>query len=232
MKQLLAVTLCLALLFSIGGAAWADVPGQRKNAVAELYSAEGTYTDDVGNVESYSYHVPQLNADTPDAQAINQEVAENFADYVEAQFENMGGGYSLWSWHTDWHGYWHGSKLFLLIETDLNGGLHRFGAYGYDFENDCRVTGDKILKELGLTEEDYLANLREKVQLMFEDMFASHPQRDAFGYDELLERTLKELSMEQPVFIDGAGQIETIVKVYVPAGAGYQYYLVTPYAYG
>lgn len=231
MKRLYAIALSLTMLFSIGCPAWAEVPGQHKNPVSELYSAEGTYTDDIGNVESYSYHVPQLNADTPAAKEINQEITERFAYYVEAQFENMGGRYSLWSWHTNWHSYWHGSKLFLLIETDLDGGLHELGAYGYDFDNNRRVTGDMILKELGLTEEDYLENLREKVQLMFEDMFSSSPMKDAF-YDELLERTLSELGMEQPMFINGTGQIETIVKIYVPAGAGRQYYLVTPYAYG
>lgn len=231
MKQLLAITLCLTLLFSLGNTAWGEVPGYCKNAVSELYSAEGTYTDDVGNVESFSYHVPQLNADTPDAQTINEEIADQFAYYVEAQLENMKGGYSLWSWHTNWHSYWHGSKLFLQIETDLNGGLREMGAFGYDFEKNCRVTGEMILKEFGLTEEDYLKNLYEKVQLMFEDMFSSNPMKDEF-YDELLEKTLSELSMEQPMFIDGIGQIETIVKIYVPAGAGMQYYLVTPYAYG
>ena len=231
MRRLLAIALSLTLLFSIGSMAWAEVPGQHKNAVTELYSTEGTYTDDVGNIETYSYHVPQLNADSTDAKEINQEISDHFAYYVEAQLENMEGGYSLWSWHTSWHSYWHGSKLFLLIETDLNGGLHEIGAYGYDFENNCRVTGDMVLRELGLTEADYLMNLREKVELMFEEMFSSSPMKDAF-YDELLERTLNELSMEQPMFIDGAGQIETIVKIYVPAGAGYQFYLVTPYAYG
>ena len=231
MKKMFAGILCLALLLVLGTGAWAEVPAPQKNAVSELYSAEGTYTDDVGNVESYSYHVPQLNADTPDANEINQEIAERFACYVEAQLENMAGGYSLWSWHTSWHSYWHGSKLFLLIETDLNGGLHELGAYGYDFENNCRVTGDMVLEALGLTEEYYLENLREKVQLMFEDMFASSPMKEVF-YDDLLEKTLSELSMEQPMFIDGAGQIETIVRVYVPAGAGRQNYLVTPFAYG
>lgn len=231
MKHLFAIALCLTLLLSVGCTAWAEVPGQHKNAVTELYSAEGTYTDDIGNVENYSYHVPQLNADTQAAKEINQEISERFAYYVEAQFENMDGKYSLWSWHTNWHSYWHGSQLFLLLETDLNGGLHELGAYGYDFENDCRVTGDMILKDFGLTEEDYLNNLREKTELMFEDMFSSNPMKDEF-YDELLERTLSELSMEQPMFIDGAGQIETIVKVYIPAGAGYQFYPVTPCSYG
>lgn len=231
MRRLLAIAMSITLLISIGGMAWAEAPGPYKNVVTELYSAEGTYTDDVGNIESYSYHVPQLNADSSDAKEINQEISDHFAYYVEAQLENMEGGYSLWSWHTSWHSYWRGNELFLLIETDLNGGLHEIGAYGYDFEHNCRVTGDMVLKELGLTEADYLMNLREKVEFMFEDMFSSNPMKDVF-YDELLERTLNGLSMTQPMFINGSGQIETIVKVYIPAGAGFQYYLVTPYVYG
>ena len=232
MKRMLAIAMTLALLFSIGGMAWAEVPGSYKNAVTELYSAEGTYTDDVGNIESYSYHVPQLNADTPAAKEINQEIAQRFGEPVESQFANMAEGYSLWFWRNTWHSYWHGGLLFLLIEAEMEGDFHDYAAYSYDFENDCRVTGEMILQELGITQEVYLENLREKVQLMFEDRFADHPHREDFGYDELLARTLDGLDMEQPMFIDGAGQLETIVKFYVPAGAVWYYHLVTPFAYG
>ena len=92
MRRLLAFAMSLMLLCSIGSMAWAEIPGPHKNAVTELYSAEGTYTDDVGNIESYSYHVPQLNADSSDAKEINQEISDHFAYYVEAQLENMEGG--------------------------------------------------------------------------------------------------------------------------------------------
>lgn len=232
MKKLFSITLCLLLFFSIDVMAWAELPGPHKNVVTELYSAEGTYTDDVGNIESYSYHVPQINVDTPAAKEINQEITERFGEPVESQFANMTEGYSLWFWRNTWHSYWHGSRLFLLIEAEMEGDFNDYAVYGYDFENDCHVTSEMILQELGITQEVYLENLREKVQLMFEDTFAGHPQREEFGYDELLAKTMEGLDLAQPMFIDGSGQLETIVKFYVPAGAGWYYHLVTPFAYG
>ena len=232
MKNILAIMLSLALLLALGGAAFAEGPGQHKNAVTELYSAEGTYTDTVGNVENYSYHVPQLNVATPAAEEINREIAERFGAIVEAQFENMAGDYSLWSWHAQWHAYWRDNVLFLQLEADENGGFHELAAYGYDFENDRRVTNDMLLAKLGITEEDYMENLREKTALMFEGMYGSIPNKEALGYDELLEKTLNWLDMEQPMFIDGVGQIETIIRFASFAGAEWYYHLVTPFAYG
>ena len=232
MKKLLAIMLCLFLLAAFGAAASAEETAVRENAVTELYSAEGTYTDSIGNVETYSFHVPQLHVDTPAAQEINQEIAERFGSYVKEQIKNMAEGYSLWSWYTGWHAYWYGGELFLLIEADLEGGFHDIAAFGYDFEKDCRVSNKAILQQLGISEEKYMENLREKTQLMFEDMYGSLPDKEAFGYDELLQKTMDWLDADQPMFIDGNGQIETIVKIASVAGAEWYYHLVTPFSYG
>lgn len=206
----------------------------RKNSVTELYSAEGVYADSVGNVESYCYHVPQLTADTAAAKEINREISERFGGYVENQFENMAGGYSLWSWNTGWHAYWYGSQLFLVLSSDSNGGFTDRAAYGFDFEKECRVSNGMILEELGISEEVYLSNLKEKVGLMLEDMCSSltEEQRAMFGYDGLMQKTLDWADLEQPMFIDGTGQIVTIVKIASLAGADWYYHLATPFAYG
>ena len=99
MKKLFFVILTLALFLFTGlPAACADQSCQ--NAVSELYSVNGYYKDDVGNQTTYSYHVPQINADTPAAKEINAEIAENFGERVEIHFKYMEGGYSLWSRHT------------------------------------------------------------------------------------------------------------------------------------
>lgn len=234
MKKLLSFSLCVTLLLALCAGAWAETPKLHENAVTELYSAEGIYTDSVGNVESYSYHVPQINADTPDAVELNREIAERYGESVKDQFHNMEDGYSLWSWNIRWHPYWHGDQLFLLLEADFDGDFRDFAAYGYDFEKGCRLTNERILAELDISEETYLENLREKVQLMFEGMYGSYSEADkkAFGYDKMLESTLGWLDMEQPMFLDGTGQVETIVKIASIAGAGWYYHLATPFAYG
>ena len=232
MKKTASVLLALCLLFTFTAAACAEAPV--KNAVLELYSAEGIYEDSVGNVEQYSYHVPQIYANSLDADEINAEIAERFGRYVESQLENMEGGYSLWSWNVEWHAYWTGTQLFLLITADTDGGFTDTAAYGYDFKTDSRVTNEMILKQKGITEEEYLENLKEKVQLMFEDMYGNLPEesKKAFGYDEMLEKTLGWLDLEQPMFLDGMGEVETIVKIASVAGAEWYYHLATPFAYG
>ena len=77
MKKTTSVFLTLFFLFTILPAAHADLP--RQNAICELYSVDGYYEDDVGNRETYSYHVPQINDKTSAAVDINAEIAKNVA---------------------------------------------------------------------------------------------------------------------------------------------------------
>ena len=232
MKKTASVLLALCLLLSFTAAACAEAPVQ--NAVLELCSAEGIYTDSVGNTEQYSYHVPQIYANSLAADEMNAEIAERFGKVAESQFENMEGGYSLWSRNVEWHAYWSGTWLFLLITADTEGSFTDYAAYGYDFGTDARITNEMILQQKGITEEEYLENLKEKVELMFEDMYGKYPEKDreAFGCDELLEKTLGWLDAEQPMFLDGMGEVETIVKIASIAGAEWYYHLATPFAYG
>ena len=86
-----------------------------------------------------------------------------------------------------------------------------------------------ILEQMGISEEEYLQNLKEKVQELYERIHASIPEdlRVKSDYYELLEKTLEWQTMEQPMFINQFGEIETISKVGEMAGAGRDYYLVT-----
>ena len=48
----------------------------------------------------------------------------------------------------------------------------------------------------------------------------------------MLQKTLAWADMDQPMFIDGVGTVETIVKIASIAGADWYYHLATPFAYG
>ena len=234
MKRITVLLLLLCLFALSGPFARAETPVLHKNRVRELYSTEGVYTDSAGNVELYSYHVPQIDADSPAAQKLNREIEKSFGLTVEYQFENMADGLSLWSWDCRWHAYWYGSQLFLLLSADEEGDFINYAAYGYDFENDCRVTNSMILEQLEITEDTYLKNLREKVGLLLEEMYGNLSEREKayLDYDRLYEKTMSWQSMEQPMYLDGTGQLVTIAKVASAAGAEWYYHLVTPFAYG
>ena len=78
MNKTISMILSILLMLTMVPAACAA----KQNAVLELYSADRYYEDSVGNGMTYSYHVPQINADTPAAKEINTEIAENFGERV------------------------------------------------------------------------------------------------------------------------------------------------------
>ena len=227
MKRILSIMLILQVLFAVLPAGDADQTYQ--NAIIELYSVDGFYEDGVGNRETYSYHVPQINDNTPAAEELNAEIAKNFGERVETQFKNMEGGYSLWSRRTGWEAFWNGSQVFLLITAALEGDYTEYGAYGYDFESGSRVTNDMILKQKGLSEEQYLEKLREATTALFDERYQPIPEgvETSLSHDSLLGDTLGWLSAEQPIFLNRFGEIETWVWIATPAGAGRYNHLVT-----
>ena len=231
MKKTICVFLTVVMILAIGVTASAEQPYQ--NPVYELYSADGVYTDSVGNEGTYSYHVPQIFADSAAADEINAEIAANFGERVETQFHNMNGGHSIWCRNTEWHAYWNGSQLFLLIKADIDGDCDEYGAYGYDFETDSRVTNAMILEQREISEEAYLENLREAARSMFEKGISGIPADvlETSDYAELREKTLAWQTMEEPMFVDQFGEIETIALIGAMAGAGQYYHLLTPFVH-
>ena len=232
MKRIGSVLLTLCLVFACASLAFADQT--QRMPVCELYSADGWYEDDIGNSWEYSFHVPQINASSPDAEEINAEIAKQFGSRVEAHFGYMERKTSFSSAKTGWEAYWSGDQLFLLVSSELTGDYTDYAAYGYDFETGTRVTNAMILEQRGITEEEYLENLKEAVRLLFEDMEITIPEgvKTNLSREVLLEKTLNRLDMEQPMFINQFGEIETIVKIASVAGAGWYYYLATPFGYG
>lgn len=231
MKKPISVFLAVMMILAIGAPASAEMTHQ--NPVYELYSADGVYTDSVGNEGNYSYHVPQIFADSAAAGEVNAEIAANFGERVETQFHNMEGGHSIWCPNTEWHSYWDGSQLFLLIKADVDGDCDEYGAYGYDFETDSRVTNAMILEQRGISEEAYLENLREAARSMFEKGISGIPSDvlETSDYAELREKTLAWQTMEEPMFVDQFGEIETIALIGAMAGAGRYYHLLTPFVH-
>lgn len=229
MKRSFSFLLVLFLLLTVMPVSYADRP--LETSVYELYSVEGAYEDGVGNRTLYSYHIPQILASTPAADEINREIAETFGKPVEDQFQYMEDGFSLSLLEAGWESYWHGSQLFLLITGEYDADLTEYGAYGYDFETGERITNGMILKQKGLSEEQYLEALTEAVTRLFDEQFTPPPEgvETSLTRDSLLEETLGWLSADQPIFLNREGEIETWVEIATPAGAGKYSHLIAPF---
>lgn len=230
MKRPFSFLLILFLLLTVMPVSYADRP--LETSVYELYSVEGSYEDGVGNRTLYSYHIPQILDSAPAADEINREIAETFGKPVEEQFQYMEDGVSLSLQETRWESYWNGSQLFLLIISEYDADLTEYGAYGYDFETGERITNEMILKQKGISEEQYLKALTEAVTRFFDEQFQPLPEGVETGLsrDSLLEDTLGWLSAERPIFLNREGEIETWVEIATPAGAGKYSHLIAPFS--
>ena len=202
-----------------------------QSAVSELYSVEGTYTDDVGNREEYSYHVPQINDNTPDADEINAEIAKNFGETVEDAFHRMEGGFSLVCRNTGWKAFWNDRQMFLILRADTPNDLIEYAAYGYDFDSKSRITNEMILEQQRISIDDYLENLKEAAKSLFEEKNAGYPEdkREDGDYGNLLKRTMEMQTMELPMYLDQEGEIAVITEICVFAGSGRYKYLIRPF---
>ncbi len=226
MKRTFSLLLVLCMLAALSVNAFAEMP--RADAVRELYTAEGFYFDEIGNEYVYNYHVPQINDDTPAADEINAEIAEEFGKIVEYQFDNMEDELSLWCRDISWISSWSGSELFLLVCAHEESDITKYHAFAYDFASGERLTNEMILRERGITPEEYAERLREKVISTFEERnaFLSEEKRELI-YDNMLSSTLSWLEDNEDIFIDRFGQIEVPVRFCSIAGAGYYYHIVT-----
>lgn len=250
-KRSLSTFLVFLLLLGLAASAMAEPV---RNAVTELYSADGSYQDEIGNYFWYSYHVPQIDPEAVSecvlttenddhteqtavdaAEEINAEIRERFGEAVEEQFSNMREELSLWMLDISWKAYWNGDRLYLLVSEETDWGFTDYAVYGFDFVAGQRVTNEMVLAQAGVEESVYRENLREKTQLIYEDLYRSLPeeQRENAGYYEQLERTVSDENLDEAVlFLDGTGEIEAVMKIYSLAGADWYYHLVTPFAYG
>ena len=70
--------------------------------IGELYSEDFDYTDSVGNSGHYTYHVPQITADTQGAAAINRAIEDVYGPIVREELESVSGGSSLFYLSITW----------------------------------------------------------------------------------------------------------------------------------
>ena len=87
--------------------------------ITEVYDEEDSFTDEYGTEYSYICHVPQLEADTPEAKAINWEIMESFGNDVQATLDAAESGETPNSQYMEvpWQSYWNDSLLSLSIRV-------------------------------------------------------------------------------------------------------------------
>ena len=143
--------------------------------ITEVYDEEDSFTDEYGTEYSYICHVPQLEADTPEAKAINWEIMESFGNDVQATLDAAESGETPNSQYMEvtWQSYWNDSLLSLSIRVlGWTSDLIDYAVYHYDFETGQRPDNLELLDRFHVDEGDFTAALRRGAARQFDSHYA------------------------------------------------------------
>ena len=184
---------------------------------------EGSYTDGVGNHCDYSYEYPRINADTQGAREINQAIDERFGALVREMEDCMEANSSLICPGIGWYAQVWGDILSLVVVEDNDWGLTGYGVYCYDAANGSRLSTPQLLERLGISQEDFLAECKEKMLARFREncgqLLPSGPQDSAL--QDYLDRQGSDtyVNLDLPCYPDKFGKLVIIAPILSLAGA-------------
>ena len=225
MKRILTLLLAVLMVCTLAACGGhAATPGTSHEApqIKELYHEEFDYTDDVGNTGHYTYRVPQIEADTKGAAAINKSIEETYRPLVEEVLDYVSEGLSLSRLYITWDAYQCGDILSLVVSGGYDGDVHHYNVYLYDIASGQQLTTADLLKALHVDETAFLDAMRQAAAEFFDDQYSDMPEGD--NNDALAERrdwTLSDdnINMDVPTYADAAGTLHVALFIGSIAGA-------------
>lgn len=171
-KCFAAVVLAAALLLTgCGGAAAPAAPAgsgaasqssaaaavqtAQKERITDQWSLEKTVRGEMIGVMKLSIHVPQLVCDSPDAAALNEELAAMYAaeymDYESYPDAEVPQGEECSQTEINWDAYWYGDCVSLVMRShDYDEAPWYYSGWCFDFATGRQITTAEMLQRMGL----------------------------------------------------------------------------------
>lgn len=196
--------------------------------IEELYSLDGRYTDSVGNVYSYQFHVPQISSYSEDAREINSDISRDLGSLVTEGQSMMESGTSLICYSITWDSFWHGSVVNILVTIENDWGMTDYRVYGYDFATEEELDSEDIFELAGYTESQFLSLARTAVEAKFDEYGSFAKDSDPDFYQQQMDWTLSDSKINDDMMLywDNNGDIILVADIASFAGAGSYYHLV------
>ena len=214
------------------GSVYDFTPGASHAAppIRELYSEEFDYTDGVGNSGHYTYHVPQLAADTEGAADINSDIESKYGTILREVLEGKAGGVSLSCLYIAWETYQYGDILSLLVSCGWDYDMDEYSVYLYDTVSGRQLSTAELLAALGVDETAFLDAVRQAAAERFDGQYGAVGGDDAELLAERRDWTLSEenINLDVMAYTDGKGVIRVILPIGSIAGASAYEQVLTP----
>lgn len=205
-------------------------------------SENGTYTDQFGYEDEYSYEIPKLLLDTPGAKKFNAKIEDEFGNYVKQEKEAMRNQDSLVVYNISYKTYWKDNILSIVVKGDTCYEIGLYGLYAFDFDNDKALNDEDLLKLAGVSKTEFVETARKQAISIFDT------NQNLFGNDEeealsmyysdvigLRRATLNQFvnmfdDKEGPsnnLYFNEEGKLCVLTRIGVPAGAGFYYKMMS-----
>ena len=190
-KCFAAVVLAAALLLTgCGGAAAPAAPAgsgaasqssaaaavqtAQKERITDQWSLEKTVRGEMIGVMKLSIHVPQLVCDSPDAAALNEELAamyvaeyKDYESYPDAEVPQ--GEESPQTESINWDAYWYGDCVSLVMRRrDYDDAPWYYSGWCFDFATGRRLTTAEMLQHMGLDPDEVQAQMQRQAMQAFD----------------------------------------------------------------
>ena len=190
-KCFAAVVLAAALLLTgCGGAAAPAAPAgsgaasqsaaapavqtAQKERITDQWSLEKTVQGEMIGVQKLSIHVPQFVCDSPDAAALNEELAamyvaeyKDYESYPDAEVPQ--GEESPQTEIINWDAYWYGDCVSLVMRShDYEDAPWYYSGWCFDFATGRRITTAEMLQHMGLDPDEVQAQMQRQAMQTFD----------------------------------------------------------------
>ena len=154
-------------------AAAAAVQTAQKERITDQWSLEKTVRGEMIGVQKLSIHVPQLVCDSPDAAALNDELAAMYAaeymDYESYPDAEVPQGEECSQTEINWDAYWYGDCVSLVMRShDYDDAPWYYSGWCFDFATGRQLTTAEMLQRMGLDPDEVQAQVQRQAMQAFD----------------------------------------------------------------
>ncbi len=190
--------------------------------ITELYNEDFDYTDGIGNSGHYTYHVPQIEADTQGAEAINKAISDAYTPIVNGVLEDVLDKVSLSCFFVAWESYQYENILSLVVSCGWDADVNEYNVYLYDIASGQQLTTTGLLKALDVDETVFLETVRRAAAAKFDTQYGAIAGGDTDEFlTERRDWTLSDenINMSVRTYADGDGKLHVVLPIGSVAGA-------------
>ncbi len=202
-----------------------DAPAMDMNdPITELYALE--LSDSYGYTGSY--HVPQINCDTPDALAINREIAEHYSPIVEEEQGHIASDVSIICYKIEWQLIANGDRFALIVSCLHPGDSWSYKVYNFDSLTGARLSNAELLNQFNMEMYEFLDLAQAAAEAFFVAQASSMGVEQDDYYWELLEATISDdvICPDMPLFVNENGGLSIITPIGSFAGAEFYWKII------